>query len=259
MRYLIGKLKSKNYVFFLLINFFALSPQASIALQATQPLVPRYVSGVESILNSHQYIREHDAPLYWKLSPYYISQPTDCACSLASVVMIINAIRSSQPLAANQQLATTDNILKRVEDKSWQDNVKKGGNGVTLDEVKPLMSKALKAYGLKNFTVEVIHTKNTSKETAEKLHHDLMGAEQTGHVFIIANFNQKFISGTMSVGHFSPIGAYDAQTKRVLIMDTDRELFEPYWVPEKLFLQSMSTIDEDAHNCRGYLLIKIDH
>jgi len=41
---------------------------------------------------------------------------------------------------------------------------------------------------------------------------------ERGQVLIIANFDQKFFSGTQSGGHFAPIGAYDAERKRVLLM-----------------------------------------
>lgn len=53
---------------------------------------------------------------------------------------------------------------------------------------------------------------------------------------------KKFISETGRVGHFAPIGAYAVDTKRVLFMDPDRELFEHSWVPECRLVNSMKTV-----------------
>jgi hypothetical protein len=60
-------------------------------------------SGVVSIIHSHEYLRENSAKTYWKISPYYLSQPTDSSCSVAAATMVLNAARSPQMLYANQK------------------------------------------------------------------------------------------------------------------------------------------------------------
>lgn len=227
--------------------FFLLFPLLSLALKA-----PKYLPGVESLVQSHEYIRSHEAALYWKISPWYISQRNDSACSLAVATMIVNATRSN---TVHHELATQDKLLDRVKDKVWNEGVKPGGEGLTLDQLGALMPKALKAYGVNNASVQVVHTWNTSVETAEKLHKVLVQSEK-GQALIIANFDQKFFSGIFSGGHFAPVGAYDAEKKRVLLMDPDREFFEPYWVPEALFLKSMVSKDDETGKFRGYLIVR---
>jgi hypothetical protein len=39
------------------------------------------------------YLRQHEAPDYWALSVYYVPQATSSACSVASIAMVINALR----------------------------------------------------------------------------------------------------------------------------------------------------------------------
>ena len=112
----------------------------------------------------------------------------------------------------------------------------------------------MKAYNLPPTRLEVIHA-TRAKDIAIKFHQALLKGEKTGRTFVIVNFDQKFISGTLSVGHFAPVGAYDVSTKRVLIMDPDRELFEPYWVPESLLLKSMETRDFDERKNRGFIIV----
>ena len=55
--------------------------------------------------------------------------------------------------------------------------------------------------------------------------------------------------------HISPIGAYDKTHMRVLIMDVDREWYEPYWVSDERLLLAMSKKTE-KYGFGGYLWIK---
>lgn len=214
----------------------------------------RYVPGVISIIQDHRYIRTHDAPIYWKISPYYLSQPTDAACSLASATMVMNALRIPQIHYANQALLTTDSVVRSIP-SAWADQVKQGGNGVTLDQFGSYLSKAMKAYNILPTKLEVIHA-TSAKKVATKFHQALLEGEKTGRTFIIVNFDHKCISGTRHIGHFSPVGAYDAHTKRVLIMDPTRERFEPYWVSERRLLNGMKTVDSDARKNRGFVIVR---
>ncbi|MBA2710325.1 MAG: hypothetical protein H0U57_07030 [Tatlockia sp.] len=253
----IFKLRNFPFSLFFITSFFTSLAQGESNLHARASEKTRFAIGVESILQSHQYIQTNKASLYWQLSPYYLSQLTDSSCSLASVTMVVNAIRSQQILVRNEPLATQNEVLKRVNDKDWQRGVRQGGNGVSLFQLETFLSKALKVYGVDNFELNRVQLKGSSKNNEFILHKALVESENTGKTFIIANFNQKYFTGDMSVGHFSPIGAYDIATKRVLIMDPDRELYEPYWVPEKLFFDSMATLDKDAGHYRGYLILRI--
>lgn len=215
----------------------------------------RYVLGVVSILQDHHYIRTHDAPIYWKISPYYLPQPTDASCSLASATMVMNALRIPQIRYANQKLVTTNSVLHSSQN-AWKNDVKQGGNGVTLDEFGSFLSQAMNVYNILPTHLAIIHATHVN-DFGTKFHQALLEGEKTGRTFIIVNFDQKFISGTERVGHFAPVGAYDANTKRVLIMDPDREFFEPYWVPEHQLLRAMETADSDAHKNRGFVIVTL--
>ena len=216
---------------------------------------PRFISGVVSITQEHGYIRTHNAPTYWKISPFYLPQPTDPSCSLTAATMLINALRIPQVQYANQKLATTNSVA-HIVNNAWANDVKQGGTGVDLDQFGLFLTQAMQAYHIPPYTLEVIHATG-AKDIATKFHQALLDSEKTGRTFIIINFNQKVISGTESVGHFAPVGAYDAERKRLLIMDPDRELFEPYWAPEHVILKGMETEDTDAHKKRGFVIVKL--
>lgn len=238
----------------LAINCLSLGIADAFTPHQEQNKQPRFVAGVVSIVQDHDYIRTHHAPIYWEISPYYLPQPTDSSCSLASATMVMNALRIPEVQYANQKLITTNSLIHTINPE-WANDVKQGGYGVSLDQFSLFLNQAMATYHISPMKLEVIHVTKTNDSTV-KFHQALLEGEKTGHTFVIINFDQKFISGTEGGGHFAPVGAYDANTKRVLIMDPDRELFEPYWVPEQRLLKSMETEDSDARKNRGFIIVK---
>lgn len=237
-----------------IISFFV------IGLSLTVYAKPKY--GPEAILlsKSHEYIQEQKAPDYWALSPYYLPQENGKSCSVASVAIVMNAARIGLPLTADDQLVTHEGVLKKTNDKKWINAVtmNRPGGGVALDELKNIVEESLRAYGFKNFTVTATHMEN-SKEAKDELHKILLENEKSARDFIIANFVQGVFTGDSDIGHISPVGGYDQKRKRVLIMDVDREWYEPYWVSEETFAAGMATKDKPSNLTRGYIYIKLDN
>ena len=227
----------------------------------TTPAAPKPKYGPEAILlsDSHEYIRRHNAPTYWAMSPYYIPQRTDHSCTTAAATMVINAARKGRSFTADDELVTEEGLLKKVKDDHWERNVgqSEGAHGLTLDELKAALTKALTAYDFKNFTVEAVHTSDQSKQTLAQLHNALTETDQSARTLIIANFVQGVYTGDAMEGHMAPVGAYDSYHHRVLIMDPDRKWYEPYWVSEKTFLAGMATEDKTSASYRGYLVIRL--
>ena len=242
----------------LLLSIFSLNTSFAYTSDTNQNIKKqaRFAPGVVSIIQDHRYIRAHDAPVYWKISPNYLPQPTDASCSLTTATMVINSLQTHQLKYAYQKLATTDSVASSIKTDEWKNDVKQGGNGTSLDKLGFYLTEAIKAYHIKPVKLTVVHVTKDNK-VAKQFHQALMDGEKTGRTFIIVNFDQYFISGTDHVGHFSPVGAYDAKTKRVLIMDPDREFFEPYWVPEHLLLKSMEGKDSSVNKNRGFIIVKL--
>lgn len=222
---------------------FFLCTASSFAFAETKP---KYGPEATLLRNSHEYVQHHPAPDFWALMPFYTAQQTGSACSIASVSMVINAARTDQNLTADDELATQNNVLKKTGDDEWTKAVGDKGGGRTLDQLGVEVEKAFKAYGYKNAKVEVIHADDLSPATKEKIHHALVENEKSAKDFIIANFIQGVYTGDADAGHIAPVAAYDAKTKRVLILDPDREWYEPYWVSEETFIKGMNTKDNRA-------------
>lgn len=222
---------------------------------------PKYGPQAQVLSLSHQYFRRAPAPDFWALIPYYVPQQDESSCSVASVSMIVNGARVGEKLSADDKLATQAGLISRVKNKAWHKSVMAGamaGNyGVNLDQLAEVAREALEAYGVHPRSIEVVHTDSDSPQVKAKLHQALVENEKSARDFILINFNQQVYTGDADVGHIAPIGAYDALHHKVLVLDPDREWYEPYWVSEDTLLAGMNTEDRSSGRHRGYVWIKL--
>ena len=82
--------------------------------------------------------------------------------------------------------------------------------------------------------------------------------EENPEEFMAISFSRKTL-GQTGDGHFSPIAALDLDTNSVLMFDTARFKYPPYWVPIDLLFQSMLAIDKATEKSRGYIVLKAKH
>lgn len=237
----------------LLLGLF-LAPSAAFA----EGIKPKYGSQAIPLSQLNEYLRKQ-APDYWALAPYYAAQFNERACSVASIAMVLNAARRGWGLSSDEPLITQTTLLEKVKSLRWNEAIlsKKRVRTLSLDEIGDLLKKSLQAYGIKG-SVEVFHADDTLSETQRRLHQALVQNEKSGNDFLIINFIQGIYTDDAIVGHLAPIGAYDAKRKQVLVMDPDREWYEPYWVSEGTLLKGMATIDRDWDRNRGYIWVKIE-
>lgn len=229
---------------------------------------PKYAASTRRLYSHHEYVRKNPAPDFWALVGYYQPQESGRHCSVASSAMVLNALRASVNLTAADELVTQKALLDKVKVLDWKAKVGEGGHGVTLDELKQLITEALALYGMKGagspssasgVTVEAIHVDKIDAKTRSAIRDVLLKNEKSDRDFIIANFLQSEYTGDPEgqVGHLSPVAGYDSKEKRVLIFDSDRQYYEPYWVSEEVFLKGMNTRDKGADAFRGLLWIRL--
>ena len=230
--------------------------------QATSPVTdapkPKYGSQATRLHDSHEFIAKNAAPDYWAISPYYIPQQDEGACILASFTMTLNALRASDALTASDELISQPKLLKDIQDETAAKRFYiNHGKSISLDEMADLFKKASADLIHKTVRVDVLHADATDPKFAAKLEKILIENEKSAKNFIVANFLQSELTGDPegAMGHVSPVAAYDAKTKRVLIMDPDRQYYEPYWVSLDTFIKGLNTLDKDAGKNRGVLFI----
>ena len=219
--------------------------------------LPKYAAYDTPLSRDHAYFTRAPAPDFWTLAPYYVGQQDDASCSLASLTMLVNAARSGQPLRSDEPLVTQPTLRARVASAIWEHGLAPGGPGVTLDQLGQLTSQSLQAFGLQAQRVEVTHIDEPSPAALDRLRQALNANESSAHDWLLLDFLSESYVGTGAYGHIAPVAAYDAGTHRVLVLDPDREWYEPYWLPDEIALRGMATLDTDSGKPRGYLYVSV--
>jgi hypothetical protein len=190
-----------------------------------------------SIQQSHEYLQSHRAPDYWALSPYYAPQETNSACSLAAIAMLVNALRGL-PSHAADPVVTPKALLNAVSSDQWMEETSEGGSGVTWEELERYVRLSLAAFNL-FADVEILKPQDDSQATLEQVRRMLAQNERDDRDLVLVYFNQGVLTGDWDGPHISPIAAYDAEQRRVLIMDVDRQWYIPYWSSDEMLLEAM--------------------
>lgn len=77
-----------------------------------------------------------------------------------------------------------------------------------------------------------------------------------GGVLVVSYSRKQF--GQAGDGHYSPIGAYNAELDLVLILDVARFKHPPHWVPLTELFAAMQRTDPSTGQCRGYATLRRD-
>lgn len=187
------------------------------------------------------YLQTHQALSFHALQPFYTAQATDSSCSVASVAMLINALRlrswrSAEPVGE-------DTVLGMVGDPEWTAATGIGGDGVTFAAFQHYLRESLDAFGFRGAEIEVFRPQDDSPPTRRRLREILARNDGNGDDFVLAAFDQGTLTGGGHFGHISPIGAYDSERHRVLVLDVDHQSYPPYWSSEDKLLEAMLVPD----------------
>jgi hypothetical protein len=234
-----------------LVALFASSNYA--ALKEKAPPKPKYSTSTIRLHDSPDYIRSAPAPDYWILSPYYVPQLTRGTCSIAAAAMALNALRAAQPLTASQELIHEKGILAKFN--AMKIGKDPGIRGVSLDGLERILREGVKRYEITEVEFEKYRARGTPAEIRQAALAMLEANEKTTEDVVIPLFYQADFTGDPegAVGHFAPIAAYDKNRQRVLILDPDREWYEPYWVTIDQFVRGISNPKADTKLPGGWI------
>lgn len=233
---------------FLSSKFFStllVSLTVSLAGPSAYAAKPKYPADVKPLSLDNSYFQRSAAPDYWKLNGFLVRQISNSACSLAAVTLVLNGARGSRDLDQGERVLTQPAVLKATNRLDWSKATATDGGGVSIRELKDIAATAVEKNGL-HANVENVCT-GRDDVRLERFRDDLRDNERTSSNFIIVNFDQSAVmEDAEPAGHFAAVGAYDATTDRVLILDPDKDWFEPYWVPTRRLFEAMG-------KTRGYL------
>ncbi|HET6469983.1 MAG TPA: phytochelatin synthase family protein [Geminicoccaceae bacterium] len=225
----------------------ALSLLGTTALADTLPL-PDNLVDVRSEQGERLLLESDALEAYVPLSVNFLTQKNQAFCGVASIVMVLNALEVPAPTTPEYEpyrTFTQDNFLdERTETILPREVLMK--QGMTLDELGRLLA-------LHPVEAEVRHAADSSLEAFRAAAREHLGREGRA---VIVNYLRLAI-GQERGGHISPLGAYDAETDRFLILDVARYKYPPVWVKADELFAAMNTPDADNQNrTRGYVLVR---
>ncbi len=213
---------------------------------------------------SHEYFHsaKHPAPDFWKLITHYTGQADSLSCSVAAAVMVLNAIdRTRADLRASDANFQQAGLIGDVKAAHWKERVTgegwKGRVGLTLAELEEVVSQALATYGIKGWTTSIRSFKDAAPQSLDELRAILEANEASADDFVILHFLQDRLTNDPGgpYAHISPVGAYDAASGQVLLLDVDREYYGPYWVSVERLLNALSA-RTPAYGYGGLLILR---
>jgi len=190
--------------------------------------------------------------------PFYVPQTNAYSCSVASLAMVFNAAtRGTAGSAGTERNLTQDDLLNTVRGIPLRALVSKEGlrgrHGLTLEELKTAAEQTARRLGTH------VTTRSFRNLSLEEFLDILRKNENCATDFLLAHFVQDDLTGAKGgpYAHISPIGAYDLVTRRVLILDVDREWYSPYWVSDEDLLKAINHVTE-PYGAGGLVQIRFD-
>ena len=197
---------------------------------------PKFGPNAVPILERTTYLRAAPALDFWKLDPFYVSQQTSSACSVASITMAINFLLGL-PGGAEEPIVTQTLLLTKIGNAEWASDIAEGGSGVTFAEFVSMVNAGLVAFRLQDHVVEIVRP--IDRKALAALRQTLSANETSDQDIVLVYVNQGVLTGDWDGPHISPIAAYDQEARQVLIMDVDREWYVPYWTSDTELLEAM--------------------
>lgn len=218
---------------------------------------PKYGPKAAPLLSDHQYFRRAEAADFWRLMPFYVPQANAYSCSIASLAMVFNAAMKGNNEAVRN--LTQDDLLNSVRGIPLRALVSKEGlrgrHGLTLDELKTAAEQTARRLGTRTH----VTTRSFQNPSLEEFRDILRRNENCAADFLLAHFIQDDLTGAGGgpYAHISPIGAYDPASRRVLILDVDREWYSPYWVSDEDLLRAINHVTK-SYGAGGLVQIRSD-
>jgi hypothetical protein len=219
---------------------------------------PKYGPDITLLRDDPDHLRRAPAPAYWALMPHYVCQITECACSLASATMVVNAARAGVARQAGERHLTQQQVLDAVNDAAWRAGViPEDGRGATLRELGGFLGRSLAAHGIADAAIDIVELAAGGGAALDRFRRELQAMESAANRFVVCNFYMEAVMGAGAYGHFSPLGAYDGARDRALVLDVYRHDFEPYWAPVEKLFAAMATAQDSTGAPRGYLTVRL--
>jgi hypothetical protein len=205
-------------------------------------------------------------PIKSALHRQHVRQYHEASCSVASVATLLNAIRAVS--GAGDAPITQQALLDRVHCGHWKQRMRpeghKGRRGLPLRVLGAVTAASLKAYGIRPLNMAVVPTPSRrARAIRARLRQRLVRFEERGDCALLAHFNQGALVPALSIPHISPVGGYDRNADRVLMLDVDPDQPATYSVSFDCFYRALSCeylglLRPFGYHRGGYVFVQLD-
>lgn len=204
---------------------------------AAEDALPKLGPNAVPVTADTAYLRSAPAPDYWAFAPFVKPQFTTSACSIATVTAALNGL-AGLPALAEETVLRQEDLLEITARPDWAALSAEGGDGVTFAQLVEFTAAASAALGRAD-RVEAFQPRAADDATLAELRGMLAANEAAATDALMVYFNQGVVTGDWDGPHIALIGAHDAATDRVLILEVDQEWYIPYWTPVPVLLEAM--------------------
>lgn len=164
------------------------------------------------------------------------TQETRSGCGPASAATVLSALRRSR--VSQDDVHSPAAVAERSRLRTFF-------TGMPLDD----LGRMLRADGAQ---ATVIHAADSTVDAFREM---LRRNASTPDDYLVLNYHREAL-GQQGGGHFSPVGAYDAASDRVLILDVATLRYPPVWARVADVFAAMDTVDPESGMTRGWIEVK---
>ena len=185
-----------------------------------------------------------DRAAYDRLWPRYAQQRGRTMCGAASVAMAINAMRPHLSIDEDEALSRQDGVSA--------EKVHRGG--MTLLELESFV-------GSLGLQTNRVHVEAAAEPGADAIRAAAAEASLVCEVrdperIVLLNYHMTTMGQPPFGGHFSPVAAVNAPTRRFLVLDTWPDT-EPFWCEAESLVRAAATTDGESGRSRGWLSLAL--
>ncbi|PCE22217.1 phytochelatin synthase [Paraburkholderia acidicola] len=219
----------------------------SIAIHADGSLpLPSNLVPLTQPAGQQRLLSTTDNQSYWPLSEYFETQKNEAYCSVATSVMVLNALGIARPktsLYPGFPYFTQDDFFLSI-DPTLADPVRVSHEGMTLDQLSAVLAR---------FPVSV-HPFHASDLTLEQFRDLIRDTTRRSDQFALLNFRRTQI-GETGGGHWSPLAAFDPASDSALLLDVARYKYPAVWVPVPQLYRAALAVDSVSGLARGVVVV----
>lgn len=176
----------------------------------------------------------NEPPLLAALRGAYRPQETGSDCSLTSVTLLLDAlVKEAAPHSEKDVLA----LVPEPDRGAWRDATRKGGSGVTFDE---LVRYATAAFGHYKLKVSHFQPEGDRATDTERFGDALRSLSLCPRSALLLHVDQGVFTGDQNAPHVTPVGGHDPDKLRVLILDVDPAVPSLYLSPVHAVMEAMA-------------------